>query len=100
LVTARSDTADFVATPRRLNAAPHVAVRSSRIDHPHPATWRGNGHASGSSQQIEEVFAWNQNHRRQAKTSFRGTGRVGWSLTLAAAAYNLIRLPKLLGALP
>jgi hypothetical protein len=36
----------------------------------------------------------------QANTSFRGTARVGWVLTLAASAYNLIRLPKLLGALP
>jgi transposase len=28
----------------------------------------------------------------------RGKARIGWALTLAAAAYNLIRLPKLLGA--
>jgi hypothetical protein len=26
----------------------------------------------------------------------RGVDRVGWAFTLAAAAYNLIRLPKLL----
>jgi hypothetical protein len=29
-----------------------------------------------------------------------GDARVGWAFTLAAAAYHLIRLPKLLGALP
>jgi hypothetical protein len=34
----------------------------------------------------------------QRKTRFRGTARMGWSFTLAAAAYNLIRLPKLLTA--
>ena len=28
----------------------------------------------------------------------RGTDRVGWSFTFAAAAYNLVRLPKLLMA--
>ena len=28
----------------------------------------------------------------------RGTERVGWSFTFAAAAYNLVRLPKLLNA--
>lgn len=34
----------------------------------------------------------------QRKTRFRGTRKVGWMFTLAAAAYNLVRLPKLLGA--
>ena len=33
---------------------------------------------------------------RQAK--HRGRDRVGWMFTLKAAAYNLIRLPKLLAA--
>lgn len=28
----------------------------------------------------------------------RGLGRVGWAFTFTADAYNLIRLPKLLGA--
>ncbi len=32
------------------------------------------------------------------KTRHRGTARVGWMFTLTAAAYNLIRLPKLLAA--
>ena len=49
---------------------------------------------------IEEAFGWIKTIAGQAKTSFRGTARVGWPFTLAAAAYNLIRLPKLLGALP
>jgi hypothetical protein len=30
------------------------------------------------------------------KTRHRGVERVGWMFTLCAAAYNLIRLPKLL----
>ena len=34
----------------------------------------------------------------QRKTHFRGTRKVGWMFTLAAAAHNLVRLPKLLGA--
>jgi hypothetical protein len=36
----------------------------------------------------------------QAKTRFQGLARVGWSFQLAAAAYNLIRLPRLLAAAP
>jgi hypothetical protein len=31
------------------------------------------------------------------KTRHRGRERVGWGFTLTAAAYNLVRLPKLLG---
>ena len=33
---------------------------------------------------------------RQEKTKFRGRGRVEWAFTFAAAAYNLVRLPKLI----
>jgi hypothetical protein len=32
------------------------------------------------------------------KTKYRGFKRVRWAFTLAAAAYNLIRLPKLMAA--
>ena len=32
----------------------------------------------------------------QRRARRRGKDRVGWQFTLAAAAYNLIRLPKLL----
>jgi hypothetical protein len=38
--------------------------------------------------------------RQLCSPRIRSTARVGWAFTLAAAAYNLIRLPKLLGALP
>jgi hypothetical protein len=38
--------------------------------------------------------------RQFCSPRIRSTARVGWAFTLAAAAYNLIRLPKLLGALP
>jgi transposase len=97
------DTAGFVAGLRRLNATPHVAQnlsgRASRIDR---RTVRHPGYLASqrARKRIEEAFAWIKTIAGQAKTSFRGTARVGWAFTLAAAAYNLIRLPKLLGALP
>jgi len=49
-------------------------------------------------QTIEEVFGWMKTIGGQRKTRYRGTPRVGWMFTLSAAAYDLIRLPKLLGA--
>ena len=39
---------------------------------------------------------WIKTVARQEKTKFRGRGRVGWAFTFAAAAYNLVRLPKLI----
>ena len=97
------DTRDFVGGLRRLNATPHVAQnvsgRISRIDR---RTVRHPGYLASqrARKRIEEAFAWIKTIAGQAKTSFRGTARVGWAFTLAAAAYNRIRLPKLLGALP
>ncbi len=47
---------------------------------------------------LEEAFGWIKTVARQDKTKFRGRDRVGWAFTFAAAAYNLVRLPKLMAA--
>ena len=47
---------------------------------------------------IEQAFGWIKNVAGQDKTKFRGRDRVGWAFTFAAAAYNLVRLPKLMAA--
>lgn len=49
---------------------------------------------------IEEGFGWIKTIGGLAKTRHRGLDRVGWMFTLTAAAYNLVRLPKLLGEAP
>ena len=40
--------------------------------------------------------SWIKTIAGQARTKLRGLARVRWSFTLAAAAYNLVRLPRLL----
>jgi hypothetical protein len=45
---------------------------------------------------IEEVFGWTKPRARMRQTHHCGIERIGWSVTLAAAAYNLVRLPALL----
>lgn len=45
---------------------------------------------------IEEAFGWIKTVAGQRQTKFRGRDRVGWGFTFAAAAYNLVRLPKLI----
>ena len=47
---------------------------------------------------IEEIFGWTKTTGTLRKTRHKGTKRVGWMFTLTAAAYNLVRLPKLTAA--
>ena len=95
------DAEDFVNELRAMNARPHVAQntngRSSAIDRRttrHP----GYGLSQRIRKRIEEAFGWIKTIAGQERTKFRGRERVGWAFTFAAAAYNLVRLPKLLAA--
>jgi transposase len=93
------DTADFVMELREINVTPQVAQnlsgRRSAID---ARTTRHPGYAASqrARKRIEEVFAWVKTIAGLKKTKHRGINRVGWAFTLAVAAYNLVRLPKLL----
>ena len=95
------DTEDFVNELRSMKVTPHVAQnlsgRSSAIDS------RTTRHSSYSVSQrirkrIEEAFGWVKTVAGQEKTKYRGRERVGWAFTFAVAAYNLMRLPKLMAA--
>ena len=93
------DTQDFVNELRSMKVTPHVAQnmsgRRSAID---GRTTRHDGYAVSQRirKRIEEAFGWIKTVAGQDKTKFRGRDRVGWAFTFAAAAYNLVRLPKLL----
>jgi hypothetical protein len=95
------DAAGFVAALRERNATPHVAQntsnRRSAID---GRTARHPGYAiSGRRRKrIEEIFGWTKGDGRVAQDPSSRVARVGWIFTLTATAYNLVRLPKLLGA--
>jgi transposase len=95
------DTADFVAEMRRLGVTPHVSQntngRRSAIDR---RTTRHPGYAISVRvrKRIEEVFGWIKTVGGLRKTRHRGTALVGWMFTLATAAYNVVRIPKLLAA--
>jgi transposase len=93
------DAADFIEELRTMNVRPHVAQntsgRSSAID---KRTTRHPGYAASQRirKRIEEAFGWAKTIAGMRKTKLRGLPKVDWAFTLAAAAYNLIRLPKLL----
>ncbi|MEP6567805.1 MAG: IS5 family transposase [Mesorhizobium sp.] len=93
------DTEDFINELRSMKVTPHVAQntsgRRSAIDR---RTTRHGGYVVSQRirKRIEEAFGWIKVIAGQEKTKFRGRDRVGWAFTFAAAAYNLVRLPKLI----
>ena len=93
------DTEDFVNELRSMKVTPHVAQntsgRRSAID---GRTTRHGGYVASQRirKRIEEAFGWIKTVAGQDKTKFRGRDRVGWAFTFAAAAYNLVRLPRLM----
>ena len=95
------DAEDFVNELRAMNVAPHVAAKARRS----AVDGRTTRHAGYKVSQIirkriEEVFGWTKSAAGFRKTRHRGLARVGWQFTFTLAAYNLIRLPKLLAATP
>lgn len=99
------DVAAFVCELRARSVTPHIARddhvtktgkrRKTAID---GRTLRHAGYAISQCcrKRIEEVFGWAKTQAGLAKTRFRGRRRVEASFTLGLAAYNLVRLPKLL----
>ena len=96
------DAESFVLELRDRQVTPHIAQntsgRSSAID---GRTTRHAGYLQSqrARKRIEEAFGWLKTTAGQARTRLRGIERVRWSFTLTAAAYNLIRLPRLLAEL-
>ena len=91
------DTSDFVNELRSMNVRPHVTrrLRGSAVDRRttrHP----GYGASQRIRKRIEEAFGWMKAIGGMRRPMRRGTERVGWAFTFVAAAYNLVRLPKLL----
>ncbi len=91
----------FVRSLRQRRVTPHIAMkrRYNSID---GRTTRHAGYAISMRirKRIEEFFGWAKDVGGVRKTRFIGPDKVGWQLEFAAAAYNLIRLPKLMGAAP
>jgi len=96
------DTKDFVAEARNMNATPHVAQnnkgRKSAID---GRTTRHAGYAISQQRRkrVEEIFGWMKTVGGMRKLRHRGLQLVGWMFTLAAAAYNLVRIRNLATAI-
>jgi len=94
------DTAAFVADLRAMRVTPHVAQnskgRASAID---GRTTRHPGYAISQQKRklVEEPFGWGKVIGGLARPMRRGAAHMGYTFTFAMAAYDLIRLPRLLG---
>jgi transposase len=95
------DAGEFVKDLRALNVTPHIAqndtARRSAID---GRTTRHPGYAVSQQKRkrIEEPFGWGKTIGGLARPMLRGVARLGFKFILTMAAYDLIRLPKLLAA--
>src|SRR3954449_11244130 len=99
------DVTAFVEDLRQRQVTPHVAidgrvskcgvVRRTAVD---GRTTRhvGYGISQGCRKRIEEVFGWIKAQAGFAKVKVRGCAKAEAVFTFAVAAYNLIRIPKLL----
>jgi transposase len=94
------DAANFVMELREINVTPHIARNTTRRSAIDGRTTRHLGYAASQRirKRIEEGFGWMKTIAGLRKTKYRGLEKVRWAFILAAAAYNLVRLPKLMAA--
>ena len=95
------DAREFVDDLRDLNVTPHIAQntsnRSSAID---ARTTRHPGYAISQQKRkrTEEPFGWAKTIGGLARPMLRGVTRMRFKFILTMVAYDLVRLPKLLGS--
>jgi transposase len=91
----------FIAELRRMAVTPHVAQnttnRRSAVD---GRTTRHPGYARSQRKRklVEQVFGWIKTVGGLRKVRHRGGALVDWIFTFTAAAYNIVRLRRLLVA--
>jgi transposase len=103
------DVTAFVEDLRERQVTPHIAVngavsklgtvRKTALDR---RTTRHSGYRASQicRKRIEEVLGWIKAQAGLAKVKVRGCAKVEAVFTFAVAAYNLIRIPKLLAPQP
>lgn len=100
------DAKDFIGDLRQRRVTPHIAingavsktgkVRTSAID---KRTTRHSGYEVSQRirKRVEEIFGWVKTQAGYDTVKVRGKPKAEAVFTFAAIAYNLIRIPKLMG---
>ena len=93
------DTRDCVAAMRKRRVTPHVAQhtngRRSAIDG-RTTSWPGYRVSQRIRKRVEEVFGWMKTVGGFRRTRYRGVARTQFAGYLVAAAYNLVRVARLI----
>lgn len=101
------DVHGFISDLRARRVTPHIAIDGHFAEAGKPrktavgaCTTRHPDYAVSQRcrKRIEEVFGWSKSSAGLAKVKLRGRAKVDAVFALHLAAYNLIRLPKLLAA--
>ncbi|QNI31304.1 transposase [Alloacidobacterium dinghuense] len=93
--------AEFIQALRERSVAPHVSeyVHGNLGKNHLTAAERSDPWRSVSQRKrklIERVFAWSKLHRGLRQVKLRGLERVDWFYRLTIAAYNLVRMRRLI----
>jgi hypothetical protein len=83
--------ADLVNELRAMTVRHHVAQKTSAALDDRPS-----GGLCSLRKRIEKAFGWMKSVAGMLRPILRGVDRAGWVFTFAAAACNLICLPRLL----
>lgn len=92
------DAAEFVERLEQARVVPHIAQNNKNRLSAVPnrvALTPAYAVSQLARKRIEEIFGWVKEIGGMAQTKFRGRARVDWRFTMTLAAYNLMRLPKL-----
>jgi hypothetical protein len=90
---------DFIEGLRQLGATPHIAEYEKNRRNWLTDSEREDGGFRISQKKrklVEKIFGWLKVVAGLRKTKFRGRRRVDWIFTLGAAAFNLMRMAKLI----
>ena len=94
------DVREFVDMTRLMGTTPHIAqnlTRSGGSALDGRTTWHaGYAMSQHARRRIEPAFGWLKTIAWMRKVKLRGLAKVDWLFVFASAAFNLIRLPKLL----
>jgi transposase len=92
------DAAEFVKRLRQAKVVPHIAQNTSNRRSAMPDTIaKTPGYAVSqlARKRIEEIFGWAKEIGGMAQTKLRGTAKVDWRFSMTLAAYNLVRMHRL-----
>jgi transposase len=92
----------FIAALRQRNIVPHVAeyergnLQRRNSLRPEERNSPGFGQSQKKRKLVEQSFAWIKHWAGFRQVKLRGRKRVEWLFQMAAAAYNLVRMSRLL----